>query len=61
MLTCNARCVVAIESEEFGEVLFAAIGAKEVGTVKYVTLNLPSFYTDPSSYWLLGANVYPPW
>ena len=34
VLTCNARCVVAIETEEFGEVLFVAIGAKEVGTVK---------------------------
>jgi len=34
VLTSNARCVVAIQSEEFGEVLFVAIGAKEVGTVK---------------------------
>lgn len=34
VLTSNARCVVAIQSEELGEVLFVAIGAKEVGTVK---------------------------
>ncbi|KAI5791470.1 phosphatidylserine decarboxylase [Pyronema domesticum] len=33
ILTNNARCAVCIESEEFGQVLFVAIGASEVGTV----------------------------
>lgn len=36
ILTNNARCAVCIESEEFGQVLFVAIGASEVGTVLYV-------------------------
>ncbi|EON62738.1 phosphatidylserine decarboxylase [Coniosporium apollinis CBS 100218] len=34
ILTRNARDYVVIDSEEFGEVLFVAIGAVEVGTVK---------------------------
>jgi phosphatidylserine decarboxylase len=34
ILTNNARCAVCIETEEFGKVLFVAIGASEVGTVK---------------------------
>lgn len=34
ILTENARCCVCIESEEFGEVLFVAIGATDVGTVQ---------------------------
>lgn len=34
ILTRNARCCVAIESKEFGSVLFVAIGATDVGTVK---------------------------
>ncbi|RPA95091.1 putative phosphatidylserine decarboxylase [Choiromyces venosus 120613-1] len=33
VLTQNARCALAIDSAEFGQVLFVAIGAKEVGTV----------------------------
>lgn len=41
MLTCNARSVVAIQTEEYGEVLFVAIGAREVGTVKCV----PPFFS----------------
>lgn len=36
ILTKNARCAVCIESMEFGQVLFVAIGASEVGTVKWV-------------------------
>lgn len=35
ILTNNARCAVCIETEEFGKVLFVAIGASEVGTVKF--------------------------
>lgn len=34
ILTRNARDYLVIESEEFGDVLFVAIGAKDVGTVK---------------------------
>jgi len=34
ILTRNARCCIEIESEEFGKVLFVAIGATEVGTVE---------------------------
>ena len=34
ILTSNARCAVCIESDEFGLVLFVAIGASEVGTVE---------------------------
>lgn len=34
ILTENARSCVCIESEEFGEVLFVAIGATDVGTVE---------------------------
>lgn len=34
ILTENARCAVCIESEEFGKVLFVAIGAADVGTVQ---------------------------
>lgn len=34
ILTENARSCVCIESEEFGDVLFVAIGATDVGTVE---------------------------
>jgi len=34
VLCLNARCAVCIDSPEFGAVLFVAIGAQEVGTVK---------------------------
>ncbi|KAB8233887.1 hypothetical protein ETB97_011907 [Aspergillus alliaceus] len=34
VLTENARCCVCIESKEFGDVLFVAIGATDVGTVE---------------------------
>lgn len=34
ILTRNARCCVCIESKEFGDVLFVAIGAEDVGTVE---------------------------
>lgn len=34
VLTKNARCVVCISTREFGDVLFVAIGAVDVGTVK---------------------------
>ncbi|KAB8260994.1 phosphatidylserine decarboxylase-domain-containing protein [Aspergillus pseudonomiae] len=34
ILTENARCCVCIESKEFGDVLFVAIGATDVGTVE---------------------------
>ena len=34
ILTENARCCVCIESDQFGDVLFVAIGATEVGTVR---------------------------
>ena len=34
VLTNNARCAVEVESEAFGRVLFVAIGAAEVGTVR---------------------------
>ena len=33
ILTQNARCCIGISTEEFGEVLFVAIGATNVGTV----------------------------
>ena len=36
ILTRNARDYVVIESEEFGDVLFVAIGATDVGTVRHV-------------------------
>lgn len=36
ILTENARCAVCIETREFGEVLFVAVGASDVGTVEYV-------------------------
>lgn len=36
ILTENARCCLCIDSEEFGSVLFVAIGATDVGTVEYV-------------------------
>ncbi|KAH8430689.1 putative phosphatidylserine decarboxylase [Aspergillus melleus] len=35
ILTRNTRDYVVIESERFGDVLFAAIGATEVGSVRY--------------------------
>lgn len=38
ILTQNARCCVCLETEDFGDVLFVAIGATEVGTVEYDTL-----------------------
>jgi len=34
VLTLNARDYVVIDSEEFGEVLFVAIGATDVGSVR---------------------------
>jgi len=34
ILTRNARCCIVIETKEFGMVLFVAIGATNVGTVK---------------------------
>lgn len=34
VLAANARSVVCISTKEFGDVLFVAIGASEVGTVK---------------------------
>lgn len=34
ILTENARCCVCIETEDFGLVLFVAIGATDVGTVE---------------------------
>lgn len=34
ILTANARDYVVIETEEFGDVLFVAIGATDVGTVR---------------------------
>ncbi|PQE10553.1 phosphatidylserine decarboxylase protein [Rutstroemia sp. NJR-2017a BVV2] len=34
ILTNNARCCLEIEAEEFGKVLFVAIGATDVGTVE---------------------------
>jgi phosphatidylserine decarboxylase len=34
ILTRNARCCVCIESKEFGQVLFVAIGATDVGDVE---------------------------
>ncbi|KIX96318.1 uncharacterized protein Z520_08096 [Fonsecaea multimorphosa CBS 102226] len=34
ILTTNARCAVCINSQEFGKVLFVAIGATDVGTVE---------------------------
>lgn len=43
ILTENARCCLCIESEEFGKVLFVAIGATEVGTVQYVHRWVPTF------------------
>ena len=45
ILTSNARCAVCIDSKEFGMVLFVAIGASEVGTVKYD----PSRFVDARS------------
>jgi phosphatidylserine decarboxylase len=36
ILTRNARCCIGLETEEFGMVLFVAIGATNVGTVEYV-------------------------
>lgn len=38
VLTENERDCVCIQTEEFGKVLFVAIGAAEVGTVKYVSI-----------------------
>ncbi|TQB71589.1 hypothetical protein MPDQ_007448 [Monascus purpureus] len=35
ILTENARCCVCIDSSEFGQVLFVAIGATDVGTVEF--------------------------
>ncbi|RPA85537.1 putative phosphatidylserine decarboxylase [Ascobolus immersus RN42] len=35
VLCMNARSIVCLETEEFGEVLFTAIGAAQVGTVKF--------------------------
>lgn len=32
-LTTNARCCICIENEKFGQVLFAAIGSTDIGTV----------------------------
>lgn len=37
ILSKNARDYVVIESDEFGDVLFVAIGATDVGTVLYVS------------------------
>lgn len=34
ILTENARCAVCLETKDFGEVLFVAVGASEVGTVE---------------------------
>ena len=34
ILTRNARCWICIRSEEFGDVVFVAIGATDVGTVE---------------------------
>ncbi|KAI0832268.1 putative phosphatidylserine decarboxylase [Hypoxylon sp. FL0890] len=34
ILTCNARSYLVIETEHFGDVLFVAIGATDVGTVR---------------------------
>lgn len=41
ILTRNARCCVCIESKEFGQVLFVAIGATDVGDVEYVFPSSP--------------------
>ena len=40
ILTRNARDYVVIETKEFGEVLFVAIGASQVGTVRYALFEL---------------------
>lgn len=40
ILTRNARDYVVIETKEFGEVLFVAIGASQVGTVRYALYEL---------------------
>ncbi|BDD57554.1 hypothetical protein MAP00_002908 [Monascus purpureus] len=45
ILTENARCCVCIDSSEFGQVLFVAIGATDVGTVEYVRLNISDLLT----------------
>lgn len=34
VLAANARCAFCLETKEFGDVLFVAIGASDVGTVK---------------------------
>ena len=46
ILTSNARDYVVIDSPEFGEVLFVAIGATNVGTVEYATHPSSSLSTD---------------
>ncbi|KAF3219467.1 hypothetical protein TWF679_010935 [Orbilia oligospora] len=35
VLTSNARCAVCFETEKYGDVIFVAIGASDVGTVKF--------------------------
>jgi len=35
VLTTNARCVVCLETEKYGDVVFVAIGATDVGTVNF--------------------------
>lgn len=52
VLAANARSAFCISSEEFGNVLFVAIGASEVGTVKLsekITSIAASTKIDPST------------
>ncbi|KAK6500938.1 hypothetical protein TWF506_003696 [Arthrobotrys conoides] len=35
VLTSNARCAVCFETEKYGDVIFVAIGASDVGTVNF--------------------------
>ena len=42
ILTRNSRCCLCIETKDFGDVLFVAIGATDVGDVEYVFIFLRS-------------------
>jgi phosphatidylserine decarboxylase precursor len=58
ILTRNARDYVVIETEEFGEVLFVAIGASQVGTVECVapltSFLLPLFHHFLFTFYICG-------
>lgn len=46
ILTRNSRCCLCIETKDFGDVLFVAVGTTDVGDTKYVNISLTQFLSS---------------